>query len=337
MKVPKSTYVMGAVVLGLFGLAIAKSAGGKDRPHDDDDEYISEETNDDGDSADDIREYEREQAMRKTAELEAERELEKLARSFDQAYGGEVASMGTLFGGVTFGTARTELPSEIQLQLADFRRATKSELTLGERSSSTIDRIEIKPYSNGDSETREQLCDKLGDLLKVAWGAGTPETVTDKVIWVSGAQRRATFSNDYGGCALSFEPYAPAFRWLERKPTSVIPFAAVGQPAAKLAEAVKAPIQDNTITWTGPGLGLGTQPTQLVASVVGGKVAMVTATTTSIEQSRLELADHLSTLFGQPKSTIDDLGNELLTWKSKPQIVLTVGQGDTVTVTVGKI
>ncbi len=347
MKVPKSTYVMGVVVLGLFGLAIAKSAGGKDRHQgddeseygdDDDDDFDDDDDDGDGeDSAESIAEYEREQAMRKTAELEAERELEKLFSEMTSAYGAEAASMGTLFTGITFGGDRAALADEVQDRLARFRRTTHSELTLGQQSSPTVDRIELKPHSEGEDELREQVCDKLSSLLGDTWGSGVRETSTETRIWLNPTTHiRATFLSEYGGCALTFSGYAAPESWINRTPTSVIPVAMIGQPAAKLVAAVKSPIENETITWTGPGLGAGTQPTQLMASVVRGKVAMITVSTMSVEETRLALAEHLTATFGKPKTTTDDSGNESTTWNSKPPVVL-VDDGEAVTLAVGKL
>ncbi len=339
MKVPKSTYVMSVVVLGLFGIAIAKTAGSKDRHHRDDDESTDPEaTGDDPDSDRGIQEYEHEQAVRKTAELEAQAALDKLVAAVGPAYGAEAASMGSLLAGLTFGTERSAVSTEINDRLAAFRRQTQSELTLGELSSRTIDRIEIKPHSSGQSEPREELCGRLYNLLKDTWGNGTRESVTYTTIWLNPATHvRATFLNEYGQCALSFSAFAAPAEWIDRTPTSVVPVAAVGQPATKLADAVKSTIADMTITWTGPGLGAGTQATQLVASVVRGKVALVNATTIATEDTRSELVEHLTAKFGKPKSTSNGLGSDLLTWNSRPQIVLTVGDGDTVALSVGKL
>lgn len=337
MKVPKSTYVMGVAVLGLFGLAIAKSAGGKDRHHDDDDEYSGEESGDDEEqSARDIAEYEHEQAARKAAELEAEQKVEKVFSALTTAYGAEAASMGALFSGITFGAEREGLSDEIQQRLARFRAATESDLTLGQESSTIVDRIELEPSFRDEGDVRDQLCDKLATRLHDTWGNGVHDTDTDTSIWLNPATHvRATFHNS-GGCELTFAPYAAPETWINRTPASVIPVAMVGQPAAKLVAAVKSPIENDTITWTAPGLGAGTQPTQLMASVVGGKVAMITVSTISLEDTRAALVEHLSATFGKAKTATDDSGNTSTTWNSKPPITMR-DDGDAVTVSVGKI
>lgn len=337
MKVPRSTYVMGAIVVGLFGLAIATSAGGKDRPHGDD-TNDPESLDDDERSARETAQYEREEAMRKTAELEAERKIEKLVAAVAVAYGAEAASMGNLFAGVTLGTQRSALSQAMQDRFEAFRSTTESKLTFGERSSRAIDRIEVAPLANGDREIREPVCEKLRTLLQDTWGHGTSGSVTGPTIWLNPTTHvRSTFVDEEGSCTLTFSSYAAPDQWIARATTSIVPFAAVGQPAAKLSAAVHTEIQDETITWTGPGVGAGTQGTQLMASVIKGKVSMLTATTTAVDATRSELIAHLTRTFGKPNRALDDSGGDVLTWPSKPPIVLIVGSGDTVTLTVGKI
>ncbi|MBL0218153.1 MAG: hypothetical protein IPQ07_30260 [Myxococcales bacterium] len=255
-----------------------------------------------------------------------------------QLYGAEAASLGSLFTGLTFGTDQAKLAPEVSGRLAEFRRATHSELSFGDATEGPIDRIVVHPNADGESSTREPLCGGIYGLLKDSWGIGVREQNLRNTIWLNPSTHvRATFVNEDDQCLLVFAPYATPAQWIDRGASSVVPLSIIGQPAAKVAAMFKAQIDDDTMTWSGTGLGAGTEQTHFTATIVGGKVAMFTASTRSIEETRTALIDHLTAKFKAPKTEPTDEGTTRLTFGSRPQLTLVADDGDDLTLTVGKL
>ncbi len=346
MVIPKSTYVMGAVVAGLFGLAIVKTVSSKSGHHsikddaedsDSDSEDEADDSESSAESARDLADYQRREAERAASEAKTEHEVSELVIASRKLYGAEAASLGSLFTDLTFGTDQAALPPGVSARLAAFRSATHSELSFGDATEGPIDRIVIHPHALGESATRELLCGGIYGLLKDAWGIGVREQNLRNTIWLNPTTHvRATFVNEDDHCMLVFAPYAEPAQWIDRSASSVVPLSILGQPAAKVAAMVKAQVEDDTMTWSGPGLGAGTEQTHFSATIVGGKVATFTASTTAIEETREALIEHLTAKFKAPRSAPTSEGTTALTFSGRPQLTLIADDGDTLTLTVGK-
>lgn len=326
MALPKSTFVMGVVTLGLFGVAIYETAGkkqGHDRRHveDEEDSYEGDEPPVADDEA--IAEYQRGEAERARrdaeAALEAAQKREATQRELRQLYDAEVAKPGALFRGVVLDSKELADPGFFARR-RDFIAATSSLLRTGDNG--RFDRFEIHPGSDADRATRDELCSELHTQLGTAWGSayvsddGT-EVWTNKVDGI-----RASFQ-PADECTLVFEKYDEPAAWISKSGTSTIPMSWVGKPGTFVENAVDSiRSEDGVISWLAHGLGAGTEQTKVQAWVTNGKISHIIATTNINAATRAALEEHLRGSFGKPK--VDDTGGRdvRLEWPAKKLVVV---------------
>ncbi|MBA3460450.1 MAG: hypothetical protein H0T46_10845 [Deltaproteobacteria bacterium] len=340
MAIPKSTFVMGAVTLGLFGFAAYKTMGEKHEPKDRS-EYADEEDSYEGDEESEeayeaYRKEREERDERERAEEEAARKLK--LKAVRDLYGTEAATPGTLFAGLPVGAAANTPVDDFIQRREKFQDDTDSTITTGSGiGADTFDRFEIRPGATGDSDDREALCEELASGLRSAWGGG--ELVTgsaDVTVWLNPVQKlRATFANEYR-CELAFERYVTPEQWITKDASSVVPLSLIGQSASKVEAVAKMPVEDNgEVSWAGPGLGVGTKPTTFNATLAGGKVTKLTVYTTASVETREALEAQLQKLFGKPATSDESTGSTKTTW-SRPKLALDYSDTEEVVLTLGK-
>lgn len=331
---PRSTFVMGAVTLALFGVAIYETVTDKParvRGAYNLDDNVYEDEDDEAESDDRLAEfgrqqgkvaYEREQQRieQKAADAEAlaanRAELKKL---FDA----EVALPGELFHGV-----KLDDPQPVPLDVVDaftaFMNSTGSNV-YPETWNDRVARFEIVPGAAADSDVRRTLCNELHAMLVTTWGAGRnagdwTEMWTNKVAGI-----RAGFQ-DRPVCKLVFERFDEPQAWINTSKTSTVPLWLLGKPAKVLDELPGATKDGPATVWNARGLGVGPVSTRLAAWVKNGKVSYITAQTVVTASTEAELKDHLRSSLGEPQVVDAGGGAIRLKWPARHLDVL-VGDG----------
>lgn len=341
MAIPKSTFVMGAVTLGLFGFAAYKTLGEEQKPKDRS-EYTDEEDSYEGEGDEEsdasYEAYRKEREAREERERAEEEAARKLKlKAVHSLYGAEAATPGTLFSGLAVGTPANTPVDWFEKRREKFQDETESTITTGSGlGGDTFDRFEIRPGAIGDSDDREALCEELASGLRTAWGRG--EIVTgngDATVWLNPIQKlRASFSNGYR-CELAFERYVTPEQWITKDATSVVPLSLIGQSVKKLEAVAKTAAEENgEVRWVGPGLGVGTRPTTFTAVLDRGKVTLLEVSTTASVATREQLEEQLQKLFGKPKTSEDEYGNVASSW-SRPKLSFGYSD-DIITITFSK-
>jgi hypothetical protein len=339
MAIPKSTFVMGAVTLGLFGFATYRTLGSPDKVKDHSGYPDEEESIDDDDSEQSYEDYQKEREQRKTLErAEEEAARAKKLKAMHSLYGAEAATPGALFAGISIDGPADIRPAGFMQRRETFQDDTESTVQLGSGlTSDRFDRFEIRPGAIGDIDDREAMCEELQSGLRSAWGRGEMVTAAaDATVWLNPIQKlRATIAHE-SRCELTFEHYVTPQEWVTKDAASVVPLSVIGQSVNKLVEITKVPAEENgDVVWSGPGVGIGTTPTSFSAQLERGKVTSITATTTASAATREELAAQLEKLFGKPKTSDDGYGNLTSTW-SRPKLTLGSADGDTIILTIQK-
>ena len=337
MAIPKSTFVMGAVTLGLFGFAAFKTMGEKDKPKD----RYSEEDSYDGESDEEseaaYEAYRKEREEREAAERAEEEAARKgKLKALHSVYGAEAAMPGALFAGLTVGAPGSTPVDDFIERREKFQNDTDSTVTTGSGlGTDAFDRFEIRPGAVGDSDDREALCEELGSALRSAWGRGQTMTgSSDVTVWLNPVQKlRATFSSEYR-CELAFERYVTPEQWITKDASSVVPLSLVGQSVKKLEAFAKITAEENgEVTWVGPGLGIGSKPTTFTAQLERGKVTSISVSTTASESTREELDEHLTKLFGAGKKPSSEYDSQTRTW-TRPKLTVSYSDSDAVSVSL---
>ncbi len=323
MALPKSTYVMGVVTLGLFGIAIYETKGGKPERHhaDYDDDDTDGEDEVDGDEA--YAEYQKAEAERALREAKdaAQKAQEREARRAElrALFGAEVAQPGQLFRGVALDD-RPPVHADVIRGFQAFMAKTGAYIVTG--SQNRVDRFEIQPGMTLDRESHAAMCSTLRDELQTAWGS---PYVDDKqvLLWTNTLSGiRASFSQDTD-CTLVFERYDEPEAWIRASGASTIPLSWLGKPAAFVEEAVGEKSNGETIKWLAHGVGAGAEQTTIDAWVSKGKISHIIATTSFNTPTRAALEEHLRAAFGKPKNVDDALGRDVrLEWPARKLVVV---------------
>ena len=146
----------------------------------------------------------------------------------------------------------------------------------------------------------DEHCAEMRDALVTAWGAG------DQDVWVNAEHGRRT---SLGGllCVLHFDQIVDDKAWTK---TALSPLLGkTPAQAQKLLGASTAPgfDGDGDLSWYLPGATTGRESTELVATVVDGKVRSTTASTLVSETQAQALIAAISKQLGVPPVT-DEAG-----------------------------
>ncbi|MBL9015568.1 MAG: hypothetical protein JNL83_15395 [Myxococcales bacterium] len=340
MALPKSTFVMGIVTLGLFGVAIYETAGKKggaaDRRHLDDDDYDDEdledndlEVDDDDESLEEYRSFEAERERRRAEEAEqTERELAKKKAGLRALVGAEVAMPGPLFAGIALDDTSTSIAASERL--AEFSRATSFSVDLG--TGDKHDRFSISPDEYASYAERDELCGELNTLLGTTWGSAYLDD-DGAALWTNKVTRVRARFKARTSCELVFERYDEPATWLGTSGTSTVPLSWLGKPKKVVEDAVGSAESGGVIEWTAHGVGAGREATSLTATIENGKVTRIAAQTFATRPTREALAEHLRRTLGTPK--VDETSGDLrLAWPARRLTVLLAENG-AVVVTIG--
>lgn len=312
MRIPTSVIVMSLLTAAPFGLAIRDTLNQKDVVVDEDDPYSLEY---DGRRARRDRraleEYEREVAREAEERARArERRLAKL----DELYGSQPASMGALFAGIYLGADAGSFqpePARERIYRASRDGFISVSFDVDEKALRAVTvEVEGRDY-DPDLEQVVDACATLYDRLVERWGRAAGG------IWRDPAtHQRASLDQDT--CTLRFDRYLDATEWF-----GALPLDLVGQSVAKLLVRVgdDAIVDDELVEWTLPGLGAGSEDTQLQAFVHNKKVIGLRVVTDSDFDSLLGVRELLSKkLKAQPKQ--DDDNDGAWTWKGKLPVTI---------------
>lgn len=332
MKIPTSAFVMGLLTLGLFGLAVRETVAHKaPEPNDDDGEGYAPESYDDRAEA---KEQARLLAEAEQAEAEAAAASEKVAEKRKTAVatlvGAELASLGSLFDGVTLGKP---VPDGLEDRLRAFQADTDVEVDL-HVTAAGLQGLDLQLHRGGQHlEDSIALCSVLDKRLTELWGQSVPGLTDEVQHWFNPATgQRATLSEERW-CSLTIERAVTEATWLATSPRSIVPLWAIGQPVAKLTAALpaSAEIGMQEVTWAEPGLGAGDGPTSLTAELANGKIERVIVEADVAPATRDHLSQYLTTKFG--KGTGDE---QRRSWRGKPPLELQLDTSRSIRLIVGK-
>jgi len=330
MALPTSTIVMAVLTCIPFGLAIrdtvtGKPTVGRDDPFDGDDD----------DSAEYDAEYARAEARREAEEAETARleqlTQERLRTARRALFGAEVATLGTGFGGIALGMKEADLRSE---PISSLEVAASVDIEL--LPNGTLDRIVIEAERGAADDDKAEMCARLGEDLREAWGRGLTDDY-ERRYWVNPvAGTRASLHPVDDDCKLYFERFVAPNVWINKSRTSVVPVWLVGQPITKLRQHLAALTEfddtDAEVRWLGHGVGAGMGETRLVAYLAKGKVVALTAAVDTLSATHDQVLEHLTSLHGEPAEHDEGLG-----WKTRPAIQLDTREGAGVRVAIGQI
>jgi hypothetical protein len=319
MRIPPSVIVMSLVTAVPFGLGVrdALKHGGASV----EDAF--------GDSLDFRARRDREaperayEAEMRAAQMEREARAKQRIARLDQLYGAKPAAMGTLLDGIQLGAdAGSFQPEHVRQRIANASRDGLISVSY-DVDATALNAVNVAITSDYDAG---DVCDKLDDKLKAAWGKST------NGVWLDpAAHQRATL--DLDSCTLRFDRYLEPSDWAAQ-----LPLAVVGTNAEKFADTLggSAEIDDDHIAWSLPGLRYGKTPTKLEAFVDKGQITAIKATVDSDYDAMLAVRDAISaTLKTQPKQLGE--GTAFLVWKRKPEVVLQDFGHGSFSVLVGKV
>lgn len=322
MALPTSTIVMALVTCVPFGLAIrdtVKGGDAKGRHGGDYEDYAELER----ESRHELERIERQERFER-----AEREAR--AKQWKKLYGVNVASFGGAFDGLWWDMPERQIHRAIGGSLGRFERAAGVEIEL--TNEPHLLAIEVRANTPDYDEDQERCAGLLNDL-EAAWGEGAVDPEWDTVTWFNAELRtRATF-RQRDACVLRFEQAVSIEAWLDKSPASVVPVWAVGEPVERLQQALgeRATLEDDVLSWKGPGLGTGTTVTHLTAVIEKGKVRVLSVIAGGIAETTASVRAHLTSMYGAPRETDD-----AFEWKKKPPIRLG-GEDDGVELTIGTL
>jgi hypothetical protein len=304
-----------------FGLAI-RGALNKDKSHD---SYAD----DDDDELAAYSRHEEDQLAEMRAQEERERESSRKRQDVaSRLLGDKPASLGELLSGVELGAPATGFqPESVREALEKVSDVVAVDWDVdAARLNAVTVRLRGGDYDCG-----------LKDVLD-RWG-GNGE------LWANQSlHQRAEF--DHIACSVRFEKYVDVDQWLDKGAESIVPFADVGKPEAKLHQRVMNQMDDgsegdDSFGWHDVGLAGAMGKTTLVAYTKGGKIAAITATFRGDAQTYDALTEKITKLVGtKPTRTVDsngdyDDGAPTIKWKSHPPVEL--HDGDVRVLTIGTI
>lgn len=319
--VPLPTIVLAILTSVPFGLAIRDTATGK-YTLEDHERRLDHGDDDGADDGDDVEDEDyREVASRRAAEEvahraavaeqealeeEARQERDRLVKSL---YGAEVATLGSAFEAIELGgpigSGAVRSTDELDLMLLDDGLTTHT--------------LFIKLQRDPDREDGDLMCGALTRQLREAWG--TPKKLGTTTIW-SNPHTSIRAVLDIGACELRYEKVTDVATWISKSESSLVPMWAVGKPAARLIEALgertSSTADDDQITWTVRGIGVGSGPTQMIADVRGGKIVSVVASV----QTDLTTQEHVVTRISEITGAA--VGDDLI-WPTSPKITMQQG------------
>jgi hypothetical protein len=316
MALPRSTFVMGAVVLALFGLAIRETVTtppAEPPAETRDDTYAAGMAQAEADARD--------------AKAAAEREQFENQRAATRTlYGAEVATLGTLFDGVSLGRDRGATSAVVDANLRAFETRTGSTIRFGPFQGVAIDSITVQLFSSLDSTDRDRLCPLLDRQLHVAWGSSTEEGHAIYTNHVT--HQRTVFSTSDEGCTLVFDRYLEPEVWL----AALTPL--VGQSVETVRTTTGGYLDEQSLIWEIAGLGTGIDGTSVRASIKRRRLSSVEASAVATKQTQTQLIDALVTMYGAPKRTGTERPSVILTWnRPNMHIELETDDADTVKLT----
>ncbi|MBV8755794.1 MAG: hypothetical protein JO257_00880 [Deltaproteobacteria bacterium] len=299
MRIPASVIVMSLVTAVPFALAVRDTM----KPHT---KTLDEMT-------DEEREAHFEEEMRKEAEQDAQREAARTAKreqTFKTFFGNKPAQLGTYFGGVHFGMSSGD-PAIAALPLND----EDARPYIGYDGAMTINNVRIPG---------EDHCDTLHDAMVKAWGDSPDGVYLDPASHV-----RAKYSD----CEVNFDRYLEVNEWLDKKDSAPAPLTLVGKPLEKLQALVPHADQDDgeIMMWTVPGIGRGTGPARVTATIENDKVSHVSISVVTDAPTIDAVKARLVGMFGKGTTTPDD--PDTIEWKGKGRLYSTE---DSLTIDLGK-
>lgn len=311
MPLPRSTFVMGGVVLAIFGVAAYQTTSRPPQgpPEPDRDSYA-------------VRMAE-EEAEARRAELAREREdFEAAVAALASLHGAEAASLGFAFDGIVLGRDPDAIAGAVQDRVHRLEQVTGSAIAIAQN------RITLNLFREKSFQDRDRLCTKVEERLHDAWGTGqaVEEPFTS---WQNPVTRqRAALADDSSGCVLVFDRYVTVEEWV-----AAFPIQLVGKPAAAAEKVAGAEATEEWLSWPSLGIGASASTTLLEAKLVRGRVQWVNAMTIANERTRTELAELLVTKYGTPKRKQTDGDGTVLSWP-RARIELQIDD-ESVTLTAG--
>src|SRR5664279_4265902 len=289
MRIPPSAIVMTLVIAVPFGFAIRDSLKGNDlqsKKEQAEKEVAAQETA-----------MLAEQKEREAKEYEAQKLVDtKRKQTLASLIGSVRGSLGDRFNGKQVGVPSSE-DFESSLNVIDGledRDGEKPGLQL--RGNGDIASVS---FTIGDDH-----CSEMRQALVAAWGESTDD------VWVDSEHaRRASL----GGllCILHFDQIVDDKAWTKTALPNLI--GKTPAQAQKLLGPSTAPMtegEDSDLSWYLPGATWGRESTELVATVVEGKITSTTASTTvSSTQAQALIAALSKQLGAQPVA--DETGNYL--------------------------
>ena len=283
MRIPASVIVMSLVTAVPFALAVRDTM----KPHE---KTLDEMT-------DEEREAHFEEEMRKEAEADAQRQdalNKKREQTYQTFFGTKPAQLGSYFGGVHLGMP-SEDPAIDALPHGDYETTPYIDY---ERSA-TLDAIRIP----GDDH-----CDTLHAAMVKAWGDSPDGMYLDPANHV-----RVKYSD----CTVTFDRYMEVNEWTDRKDTAPVPLTLVGKSLDKARALLTHLDQDDgeVLMWSAPGIGRGTGPTHLTATIENDKIVHVSISVVTDAPTIDAVRARLVGLLG--KGSPDPDYPDLLVWKGK--------------------
>lgn len=283
MRIPASVIVMSMVTAVPFALAVRDTM----KPHE---KTVDEMT-------DEEREAHFEAEMQKEAEADAQREAAKSAareKVFQSFFGAKPAQLGAFFGTVHLGMPADD-PAIDALPHGDYETTPYIDF---ERTA-TLDSIRIP----GDDH-----CDALNAAMIKAWGDSQ-----DGVYLDAANHARAQYSD----CTVTFDHYVEVNEWIDKKDTAPVSLSLVGKSVDKVRELVPHIDQDDgeIMMWSEPGIGRGSGPTHVTASIDNNKVTHVTINVMTDAPTADAVKARLVGLLGKGAANPDD--PDALEWKGK--------------------
>ncbi len=299
MRIPPSVIVMSLVTAAPFALAVRDTM----KPHV---KTVDEMT-------DEEREAHFEEEMRKEAEQDAQREAAKTAQreqTYRTFFGAKPGQLGAFFGSVHLGMPADD-PAIDALPHGDYETTPYIDY---ERSA-TLDTIRIP----GDDH-----CDTLHDAMVKTWGDSQDGVYLDTANHV-----RAKYSD----CTVTFDRYLEVNEWIDKKDTAPVPLTLVGKSLEKVRDAIHNIEQDDgeILMWSVPGIGRGTGPTRLSATIENDKIVHVSINVVTDAPTSDAVKARLDGLLGKATSDPDD--PDQLVWKGKGSLT---ASEDSLTIDLGK-
>lgn len=298
MRIPASVIVMSLVTAVPFALAVRDTM----KPHE---KTVDEMT-------DEEREAHFEEEMRKEAEQDAQREAaqaKKREQAFQTFFGAKPAQLGSFFTGIELGG-----PAHSP-EIDALSRADDVVPVIGLDGTETLDSIEIP----GDDH-----CDTLHAAMVKAWGDSPDGVYLDAVNHV-----RAK----YADCTVTFDRYLEVNEWIDKKDTAPVSLSLVGKPVDKVRALISHVDQDDgeILMWSVPGIGRGSGPTRLTASIENDKITHLSINVVTDAPTSDAVRARLVGLLG--KATVSPDDPDVLVWKNKGSLMTSE---DALTLDLGK-